>query len=467
MYGGLYDPGHSSSSPDGFRKDVQSLVRELGVRVVRYPGGNFVSGYKWEDGVGPVEHRPVRLDLAWQSIEPNTFGLNEFMRWAEQVDVEPMLAVNLGTRGVPEAVSLLEYANFPSGSKYSDLRIAHGHRDPYAVKLWCLGNEMDGPWQLGHKPAGEYGRLAAETAKAMKLVDPSIELVVCGSSHERMPTFGWWESQVLEEAFDYVDYVSLHGYYAKPDDDRIAYLASADVMDEFIEGVIATCDHVAVRRHNRRRLRLSFDEWNVEPRSELMSQSWTFAPSLSEETYTAEDAVVIGNLLISLLRHSDRVAIACLAQLVNVLAPIRAEQGGAWRQTIFFPFALTAHYARGDVLRVEPRTSAMAWSKTRGEVKPVDATATRDPRTGAISIFAVNRSPSTAILTTTVAGDLTYRVIDHQVMGGHELTRTNTLTAQQRCTPVPSTNHVIQGKDIEAELPPASWAMLRLSPVMT
>ena len=464
VYGGLFDPGHPSTTLDGFRTDVQSLVRELGVGVVRYPGGNFVSGYRWEDGVGPVDARSSRLDLAWRSLEPNTFGLDEFLKWADQVDAEPMLAVNLGTRGLDDAVNLLEYTNFPSGSRYAELRIANGRREPYGVKLWCLGNEMDGPWQIGHKTADQYGRLAAETAKAMKLVDPSVELIACGSSHERMPTFGLWEAQVLEHTYNYVDYVSLHGYYAQTGQDRVGYLASADTMDAFINGVVATCDHVAARKHYTRRMQLSFDEWNLEPRSDQHWTPWVVGPRISEEVYTIEDAVVVGGLLISLLRHSDRVAIACLAQLVNVMAPIRTEQDRAWRQAIFHPFALTSHHARGEVLRVETRSPDTVWSTTRGEVKPVDAVATRDPESGTITIFATNRSTtrSAILLAHTTAG--AYRVTDHLVIAGSGPDDACTPATSKEFRPTPSSDHQTDDNQTEILIPPASWTMVCISP---
>jgi len=464
VYEGIFQPGNPRADEAGLRADVSELTRELGVSVVRYPGGNFVSGYNWEEGVGPVQERTARLDLAWRSIEPNTFGLDEFMHWATEVGAEPMLVVNLGTRGVADAVNLLEYTNFPSGTRYSDLRNTHGRRDPYSVKLWCLGNEMDGPWQIGHKSADEYGRLAAETAKAMRQVDPSIELIVCGSSHDSMPTFGSWEASVLEHAYDYVDYVSLHSYYEKTDDDRVGYLASADAMDDFIESVIATCDHVAAKKRTKRKLRLSFDEWNVETRVQDQERPWTCAARRSEDEYTVEDAVVVGSLLISLLRHSDRVAIACLAQLVNVMAPIRAERSAeAWRQTTFFPFALTSRHARGDVLRVEPRSTALVFSPTRGDVQPVDMTATRDPDDGALTIFAVNRSATESVsLDVLIVGGGQYRVVEHILIGGRDWEGTNTVAAS-RFGPEPSAEHRVDGSRLEARLPAASWTMLRLA----
>ena len=300
---------------------------------MRYPGGNFVSGYRWEDGVGPVEDRPARLDLAWHSTEPNTVGVDEFMRWSALAGVEPMMAVNLGTRGVAEAVDLLEYCNIRGGTRLSDARRANGSPEPYGVKLWCLGNELDGPWQIGHKTAYEYGRLAAEAGRAMKMLDPTLELVACGSSGVAIPTFGEWERVVLSEAYDEVDLISAHAYYWEDDGDLGSFLASATDMDHFIDSVAATADAVRAHRKASKRIHLSFDEWNVwyQHRAESRPPSgddWPVAPVLLEDRYNVADAVVVGNLLISLLRHSDRVAAAALAQLVNVIAPIMTEPGG-------------------------------------------------------------------------------------------------------------------------------------------
>jgi alpha-N-arabinofuranosidase len=467
VYGGIYAPGDQQSDVDDYRLDVVDLVRELGVTVVRYPGGNFVSGYRWEDGVGPVAHRPRRLDLAWHSVETNAFGLGEFIGWTRLTGVEPMLAVNLGTRGIEAACDLVEYANHPGGTRLSDLRAAHGSPEPYGVKLWCLGNEMDGPWQIGHKTADEYGRLAAETARAMRLVDAGIELVACGSSGSGMPTFGQWEATVLGHAFDEVDYLSLHAYYEEHDGDRGGFLASAHAMDAFIDAVTATCDAVAARKGSRRKLKLSFDEWNVWYQSRFAGTTgveWTRSPRLIEDRYSTLDAVVVGSLLMSLLRHADRVAVACLAQLVNVIAPIRTEPGlAAWRQSTFHPFALTARYAVGEVLRVEPVTPVYQTAR-HGEVPVVDVVATRDPDGGAVSVFAVNRHQTEPVaLTLDVRRLGSTTLVDHRYLGGGGLDLSNSAQAPQRVVPLVGTGARLDGGRLEVALPRVSWTMVRLS----
>jgi alpha-N-arabinofuranosidase len=467
VYTGIYEPDHPRADRDGFRQDVLELVLELGVSVVRYPGGNFVSGYNWEDGVGPREERPTRLDLAWHSVETNEFGLNEFASWARRAEVEPMLAVNLGTRGVDAARSLVEYCNHPGGTYWSDLRIAHGVKEPHGIKLWCLGNEMDGTWQIGHKTADEYGRLAAETAKAMRLVDPTVELVACGSSNRSMPTFGAWEATVLDHAYEYVDFISLHTYYERVDDDLASFLASAADMDAFIGAVVATCDHIGAKKRSTKKLRLSFDEWNVWYMTDYHHREphdWMPVPNLIEDTFNVSDAVVVGNLLISLLRHADRVGVACQAQLANIIAPIRTERGGpAWRQTIFYPFADAARHARGDVLRIEPRSPRYE-TKRYGDVPTVDAVATLDRDTGELVLFAVNRDTREPM---TLAADLRalpgYRLHEFTMLTG-DFAATNTVIDPARVRPVSSSAASVDDESLTATLPPVSWNVLRLRP---
>lgn len=467
VYGGIYEPGHPEADIDGTRLDVVKLIRELGVSIVRYPGGNFVSGYEWEDGIGPASQRRTRLDLAWRARETNQFGTNEFIVWCRQAGVEPMMAVNLGTRGIPDACNLLEYSNQARGSYYSDLRAAHGFPAPHDVKLWCLGNEMDGRWQIGHKTADEYGRLAAETARAMRQVDPTIELVACGSSNSRMPTFGAWEATVLDHAYDDVDYVSLHAYYEQGGDNRGTFLASAVDMDAFIDGVVATADHIAVKKRSKKRLKLSFDEWNLWKQSDFAGQSklqWGHAPELIEDTYTVQDAVVFATLLMSLLRHADRVAIACLAQLVNVIAPIRTEPNGkAWRQTIYYPFALMARHARGEVLRVQ--TKSPAYETRFGDAAVLDVIATLDPETGELALFAANRDQERSIsLDVDLRPFPPMTLVDHRYLGGSALADTNTEAHPEQVLPLTGTGASITDAHLTATLPPVSWTMLRAAP---
>ena len=467
VYGGIYEPGHPASDDSGFRSDVLELVRELGVTTVRYPGGNFVSGYKWEDGVGPADRRPTRLDPAWKTIETNAFGLNEFMQWARKADIEPIMAVNLGTRGITEAVELLQYANHPHGTELSDRRIEHGAKEPHNIRMWCLGNEMDGPWQLGHKSADEYGRLAAETARAMRQFDGDLELVACGSSGRSMPTFGAWEAAVLEHAYDVVDFVSAHAYYQLEGGDVASFLASSADMDRYIHEVIATADHVGAKLSSAKRINISFDEWNVwylrEFQMSGMPEDWTVAPPLSEDAYTVLDAVVVGSLLITLLKHSDRVTAACQAQLVNTISAIRSESGGpAWRQSIFHPFALTARHAQGHVLQPQVAAPALATTK-HGEVPLLDSVATYDDEEGRVAVFVVNRHPSEPVC---FSSDLrafgSVEFAEATMLCDEDLFAVNTMEEPDRVTPRPHSSAQVVGTTLEAELPPASWSMFVL-----
>ncbi len=468
VYTGIFEPGHPAADERGFRRDVLELTRELGVTLVRYPGGNFVSGYRWEDGIGPVSDRPTRLDLAWRSIEPNTFGLDEFMAWAGEAGVEPMMAVNLGSRGIQEATDLIEYTNHPGGTRLSDLRKANGASDPYAVKLWCLGNELDGPWQVGHKTAHEYGRLAAETARAMRMVDPSIELVACGSSNRRMPTFGAWEATVLEHTYELVDYLSLHSYYEERPGDRGSFLGSAFAMDRMIGEIVATADHVGATKGSAKRIKLSFDEWNVWYEAKWFGgekPEWQHAPRLIEDEYSVVDAVVVGSLLMTLLNHADRVSIGCQAQLVNIIAPIRTEPGGpAWRQSIFHPFAATARLAKGSSLQLAPVCPTYPTDQY-GDVPILATAATYDDETSSLALFLVNRSTTEALL---LDADLRsvpgLEVVEHLQLCDEQPEAINDVEQPDRIRLSAGTGSRLDADRLHVTLPPLSWSVLHLRP---
>jgi alpha-N-arabinofuranosidase len=468
VYTGIYEPDHPTADQDGFRSDVLGLVRELGPTVVRYPGGNFVSGYRWEDGVGPVADRPRRLDLAWKAIETNEIGVNEFATWCRGAGIDPIMAVNLGTRGVQEAADLLEYCNHPEGTALSDLRRSHGVKEPHDIRVWCLGNELDGSWQVGHKTPYEYGRLAAETARAMRMVDPRIELVACGSSNSHMPTFATWEATVLEQCYDLVDYVSLHTYYDPHITDRDSFLASSVDLEWMIESIVASADHVGAKLSSSKRLRLSVDEWNVWHQSKFAGQDTleyiTEDPALIEDVYDVHDAVVVGSLLITLLRHADRVGIACQAQLVNVIAPILTRAGGpAWRQTIFYPFADASRWARGEVLRIEPRVERHS-TADHDDVPIVDAVATWDEEAGALTLLAVNRSQhEDAKLEVEARAFPGLELTEASVLAHEDPTTTNTEASPDAVRPRRLENVTVEDGRVTALLPPVSWTVLRLA----
>lgn len=466
VYEGIYEPGHPAADERGFRKDVLRLIRDIDVPIVRYPGGNFVSGYNWEDGVGPVAQRPKRMELAWRSVEDNSFGTNEFMDWCKSANTAPMMAVNLGTRGPEEARRLVEYCNHPGGTELSDLRVKHGWKDPHNVKLWCLGNEMDGPWQIGHKNAQEYARVAHETAKVMKWVDPTIELVACGSSNSGMPTFGAYEMAVLDECYDSIEYMSLHTYYGNQDDNAANFLARSMDMDAFIKTITAMCDAIGGKKHSKKKIHLSFDEWNVWFHSHNQDQelpSWMKAPPMLEDVYTHEDAVLVGLMLITLLKNADRVKIACLAQLVNVIAPIMTEKGGAaWAQTIYWPYMQASRYGRGTVMQGILRAPKHD-TKDFTDVPSVDAVVVRNDETGEVTVFAVNRDLEDAVLfETELRGFGGMRVVEHSMLAHDDRKAANTKENPHNVEPATG-NAVVADGLVQASLPKCSWNMIRLA----
>lgn len=465
IYDGIYEPGHPTAGPDGFRRDVVELVRELGISTVRYPGGNFVSGYEWEDAVGPVERRPRRLDLAWHSTETNEVGLHEFSDWLDLVGSELMLAVNLGTRDTREAIHLLEYANVPGGTARSDARRGNGREKPFDIRMWCLGNELDGNWQVGYKDADEYGKLAAVTARAMRAIDPGLKLVACGSSWRGMPTFGTWERTVLEHAFDEIDYISCHAYYHEENGDVASFLASGIDMDDFIESVVHTIEHVRAVNKSKRRIDLSFDEWNIWYGNEYAHETdigtWPVAPRLLEDQYSVTDAVVLGGLLISLLKHADRVTAASLAQLVNVIAPIMTEPGGpAWKQTTFHPFSMTSRLATGSALRGVLDAPTVETAKF-GDVPAIDSVATFDADRAAI--FVINRSLADTALFTIDVSDLGIAgVAEARGIWDEDRHAKNTLDDRERVELRTNATIKCEGGIVTVELPPISWTCITL-----
>lgn len=471
VYTGLYEPGHPTADERGFRGDVMALTRELGPTIVRYPGGNFLSGYNWEDGVGPKDQRPARLDLAWASTETNQFGTNEFMDWCHAVDVEPMFAVNLGTRGPDEARHFLEYCNHPGGTALSDLRRSHGYEEPHGIRFWCLGNEMDGPWQIFAKTASEYGHIAQESAKLMRLVDPTVVLAACGSSAHDISTFGRWEDTVLDHCFDSVDFISLHEYFENPHDSTAEFLGNIDRMNLYIREIVAVADGVAARKHSDKRIMLSFDEWNVWYKTRKPEEGprhdWREAPRLIEEVYNHEDALVVGGALIVMMNNADRVKAACLAQLVNVIGPIMTEPGGAaWKQTIFHPFALASKYAHGRVLRPVIHSPSYQ-ARTFPEIPYLCACVVHDDASGQTAIFALNRhltEEQEIHIELRGLGDR-QRLVESLELFHPDVKAVNTREAPDEVSPATNDSVQIDGHRLTARLKPGSWNVIVTSRV--
>lgn len=471
VYGGIYEPGHPAADDNGFRTDVLSLIKKLNMPIVRYPGGNFVSGYDWLDGVGPLTQRPKRLELAWESTETNEFGTNEFIKWCRAANTEPMLAVNLGLKGPEEAKNLVEYCNHPSGTYWSDLRRSHGFEQPHNVKLWCLGNEMDGSWQIGAKTAYEYGRIATETAKVMKWTDKSIELVLCGSSSSRTSTFGEWEATTLDLAYEKVDYISLHQYFGfKGEGDQTAqcknFLARSVELDDYIKTVVCICDYIKGKKHSKHIVNLSLDEWNVWYHSNGAEfDKWSKAPHILEDVYNFADALVVGLMLISILRHADRVKAACMAQLVNVIAPIMTDDGGgAWAQTIFYPLMQVSNYGRGTALLPVIETSKHD-TIDYTDVPDIDSISVFNEENDELTIFAVNRDFNETIeLDVKLADFEGFKPFENSVMAGYDLTEIN---RRLHCpvVPVQAPLPPFENGHLKVTLRPLSWNVIRLKGV--
>ena len=482
IYEGIYDPGSKLADGNGFRTDVIKEVKELGVPIIRYPGGNFVSGYHWLDGVGPRKNRPVVLDRAWNTLETNQFGTNDFITWARQVGTEPLFGLNFGTGSAEDAAALVEYCNVDKGTKWSELRRSHGYDQPHGVKYWCVGNEMDGPWQIGHMPAREYGIKAVDAARQMRAVDPSVKLVACGSSGPFMPTYIEWDRTVLEECYEEVDAISLHRYWGNDEEtnrDSSIFVAMNLAMDRQIREIAAVCDTVQARKRSSKQLHLSFDEWNVWYRArsgDAVNGHRKPAPHLLEEQYNLEDALVVGGLANSRVRNSDRVKIACLAQLVNVIAPMMTNENGVLRQTIYYPYAWALKYARGRALSVNPEgptypvaslgrpvESIGLPSPGFGDVPYLDLVATLDPDKKTATLLVLNRDLEKPRTLEIAWRDLTpSSVMAFETISGPDLKAINTFADPKRVVPQ-KLDSPRAGSKMSVDLPARSYSVLSVA----
>jgi alpha-L-arabinofuranosidase len=470
IYEGVYDPGSKLSDSNGFRKDVLAEIRQLGVPIIRYPGGNFVSGYNWLDGVGPKKDRPRVLDKAWDTIESNQFGTNEFLAWCRVAGTQPLMGLNLGTGNAEQAAALVEYCNLEKGTRWSDLRRQHGIPDPYKIEHWCLGNEMDGPWQIGHMSATEYGLKAADAARQMRYVDPSLKLIACGSSGPLMPTYLEWDREVLEQCYQYVDGLSLHRYFGNNErdtgGDTAKYLALNLSMERQIAETIAVCDLVRGHKRSPKKLWLSFDEWNVWYRAttgDAVDGRRQEAPHLLEEVYNLEDALLVGGLINSLLRSADRVKIACLAQLINVIAPIMTDANGILRQTIYYPYSWALQFARGAVLDLLVQSSTYEVAGL-DQVAHLDVAGAFDPSDGKLCLFVLNRDLSQSHDVEVVWEDAApARLIAASVLTGEDLKAANSFAAPQRVVPQSLAAPATGGAKTKFEVPAHSYAAIQWS----
>ncbi len=399
VYEGIYEPASPHADANGVRRDVLAALKDMGVTIIRYPGGNFLSGYDWRDGVGPKSQRPRKRDLAWKSIETNQFGTHEFLDYCAQLGADPMLGVNLGTGDIALASAYVEYVNAPAGTYWADQRVANGQRDPWGVKWWCLGNEMDGPWQIGHLDAVEYGKKALEAAKMMKWNDESIKLVLAGSSSNGMPTYPTWDRTILELCYDQVDVLSMHYYAGNRTDDTASYLGLARTFEEYVDTLSSTVQYVKALKRSKKTVKLSWDEWNVWYKDMQMDGKWSVAPHLIEEVYNLEDALVVGQWLNVFLRKSDVIEAACLAQMVNVIAPILTTTDQMLLQSTYYPFQMMASRARGNALDAYVDSPVYS-TKAESDIPYIDVSASWDDDTNTGACFIVNRHQSESMTVT-------------------------------------------------------------------
>jgi alpha-N-arabinofuranosidase len=460
VYGGIYDPSSPQADERGFRRDVQEALREMRLSILRYPGGNMLSGYDWRDGVGPREQRPRVRELAWQSTETNQFGTNEFIDFCRAMQIEPMLGVNLGTGTIADAAALVEYCNAPAGTRYADMRVKHGYREPHGVQYWCVGNEMDGPWQIGHLEAEEYGRKALEAAKMMRWQDPSVKLVACGSSNTEMPTYPEWDRVVLETCWEQVDYLALHYYATNYDNDTASYLALSAQFESHLDTLAGLLRYVKAKLRSKHNVLLSWDEWNVWYKDRSGRGGWQEAPHLSEEIYNLEDALVVAQWMSVFLRRCDVLDIACIAQIVNTISPLLTTSDKLLRQTTYYPFVLFGKHAAGQSL--QPLVSApQSDTKLFGPMPLLDVSASYDQANDQGAVFIVNRSQSETI-TTELAwqGSAPARVAAAYQLSGNDVKAANTWEQPDLITPKQLNDLQIADGRIALRLPPLSFTVL-------
>jgi alpha-N-arabinofuranosidase len=458
IYEGIYDPDSPLSDEKGFRKDVIEALRDQTYTVIRYPGGNFLSGYNWLDGVGPKAQRPRRRELAWQSTETNQFGTNEFMMFCAAINAVPMLAVNMGTGTIQSASDLVEYCNVPGGTYWSDLRVNHGFRDPHNVRYWCVGNEMDGFWQIGHLGAVEYGKKALEAAKMMKWQDPTIKTVLCGSSNDRMPTYPEWDRTALEIAWDAMDYHSMHYYINNCEQDSPSYLASAVRLERFVDTLEGTLRYVKAKRRSKHDVYLSWDEWQVwNSLGSPMQGNWTEAPHLAEDIYNLEDALVVAQWLNVFLRKSHVLKIACVAQIVNVISWLQTRGDKLLKQPSYYVFKLVSNLARGEALDVLVK-SPLVETKQYDAVPTLDVSASYNIENQQGTIFLVNRSLREPVVTDLIwQNGKTIQAGEGWQLTGNDPKESNSWDEPNRLIANPvSTPTFIDGQAI-MQLPPLSF----------
>ena len=427
IYGGIYEEGSPLSDQFGYRKDVFEAVKQLNVSILRWPGGNFASGYNWKDGIGPKDQRPTRIDLAWNDLESNRFGTDEFLRYCEMLGTEPYICINAGLGTVDDARHWVEYCNEPRHTYWADQRRKNGREEPYKVKYWALGNEIDGPWQLGNKSAEEYSKFALETAKAMRLVDRDIKLVGSGSSNYGADWIAW-NRTVLNTLRNQIDYIAIHTYINNRDNDLERFLGWSQTIDHYIETTAALIRQAQSGQANPRPLYVAYDEWNVWYRTGNREKL--------EEVYNFEDALAMGMFFNSFFRHANVVKMANLAQMVNVIAPIMTNKQGLYLQTTYFPIVEYGKQRGNTALDVFVSAPTYKIQNRPAELKYLDVSTTFNAKEKLLYVNVLNRSKDK---------DLATRIENQEgqladggtvwEMNNADLKATNTFNADQKVRP--------------------------------
>lgn len=478
IYNGIYNPSHPTANADGFREDVIELVKELRLSGIRYPGGNFICSYNWEDTVGAVEKRPVRADLAWRQKETNEVGLAEFEKWVQAVGSELIMAVNMSTRGAVDAANLVEYCNHPAGTYYSELRKAHGHAEPYGVKVWCVGNEVDGPWNIGMKTAEMYGWDAREAAKAMRRIDPDIKLVAVGSSGTQLDTYLDWDRTVLEHVYETCDYISLHRYMGMADiedptsydaDDTGDYLELAGRLEQNILDVKAVCDYVKGRHHSKKTMYISLDEYNVidywpaeKENTGVSGDPWQIGPSMCYRGTSMRSTLLFGLSMIVMLRHSDRITMACQSILINGDGMVKCENDEeAWVNGSYYIFQHCSKFGRGKVLE-QALCCERYDTATCKDAAAMDSVCIYHEDTGELDVFAVNKSKDKIECTLHASCFEPLCGIEHLVVASEHLNDRNSAREKDKIRPVSRNDMICEGETVSCVLDAYSWNVLRL-----
>jgi alpha-N-arabinofuranosidase len=445
VYGSIYDPASPLADENGFRKDYLQLVRELKIPVVRWPGGNFVSGYNWEDGVGPKDKRPARLDLAWHRIESNQMGTDEYVKFCNLVGAENFVCINAGLGTLDDARHWIEYCNYEKGTWYSDLRRKYGNEKPFNVKYWALGNEIDGPWQMGQKSAEDYCKFALEAAKNMQWVDANVKFIACGASnyHTNIDWIGW-NDYVLEHLAGKIDYLSVHRYVreALAGDTSFSGMMSLGLdVDHKIDLVHALIKKALAKTATARPIYISFDEWS--------------AGGGGGAGANLTGSLMIAQHLNSFIRHADIVRMANITMLSSLVGN---SADGDFRNALYHPFYLYSNNAQGTSLDVYVSCEKYS-NKIFNDIPCLDVTAVWNDSAKTLVLNVVNRNETKPLASEVIlqSGDFTGGASIKEV---NAASVTSTNTATQQAVAIATKDIQFSGNKISYNFPAHSFTQM-------